>query len=191
MHRRLSRDCDLAVCWWAEKQVCTLEMTGSARFFTLWQVCNQPLVTPLKIRQLDKHALTGQIFWMVCRLTLKEQDGNNIIAAHNDLTRKFAWILNYSHLPFIFGIAISRDYLRILTLSPTGHRTVFSANLLDEGRKWSCVIAAVNIARSLLCFQQNDLYIPAELQCSTFGTTAAKTGRKFTSPIALCPSSIF
>jgi hypothetical protein len=57
-------------------------------------------------------------------------------------------LLLYALLPFTFCIAVTPEELEIFTLKADNTMTsVFYANLTDIVDRWSCVVAAVNIAR--------------------------------------------
>jgi hypothetical protein len=79
----------------------------------------------------------------------------------NDLARKAHWLPHYTLLPFIFGIAVPRDQLEIYTLhSDNTLIKAFEANLNDVvDRCWLCVVAAINIARTLKMFVEQRLVI--------------------------------
>jgi hypothetical protein len=99
-------------------------------------------------------------------LVVTEENYTSLTAAQHELKRKFGWIPHFARLPFIFGVAATRDKLTIHTMhseEPT-LRTVFSADLSDPGQRWYCVIAAVNIARTIRCFVENGMIIPCPLR---------------------------
>jgi len=82
-----------------------------------------------------------------------EEKDNSMAEAVEDLRRKAVWLPHYARMPFIFGIAVTPDQLEIYTLHQNNSIVkVFSANLTDPVDRWSCVVAAVNIARTLKMF---------------------------------------
>jgi hypothetical protein len=99
-----------------------------------------------------------------CPLIIVREKDDEISKAMVDLRRKFQWIPHFHTLPFVFEFAISRSELKIFEtdISRTS-REIFSANLNNLGERWSCVIAAVNVARVLKHFIAKRLFIPLTL----------------------------
>lgn len=82
-----------------------------------------------------------------------EENVGSLQSAINDLKRKSHWLPHYVQLPFIFGIAVTPDQLEIYTLHADNAMVkAFSANLNDVVERWMCVVAAINIARTLKMF---------------------------------------
>lgn len=82
-----------------------------------------------------------------------EEKDYSLREAIDDLMRKARWLPHYARLPFIFGIAVTPDQLEIYTLHADNTMVrVFSADLTDVVDRWLCVVAAVNIARTLKMF---------------------------------------
>ena len=82
-----------------------------------------------------------------------EEKDVSLQEAINDLARKSRWLPHYVLLPFIFGIAVTRDQLQIYTLHADNTMVkAFSADLNDVVDRWLCVVAAINIARTLKKF---------------------------------------
>lgn len=87
-----------------------------------------------------------------------EEKDDSLQEAIEDLQRKARWLPHYARLPFIFGIAVTSDQLEIFTLHEDGSMgKVFSAQLTDVVDRWSCVIAMINIARTLKRFIEQQL----------------------------------
>eukprot|EP01033_Poteriospumella_lacustris_P010454 gene10454-7433_t len=85
-----------------------------------------------------------------------EENEDNLQEAIDDLARKARWLPHYARLPFIFGIAVTPDQLEIYTLHQDNTMVrVFSAHLNDIVDRWWCVVAAVNIARTLKMFVEH------------------------------------
>ncbi len=84
--------------------------------------------------------------------------------AVNDIINKAQWLPNYHTIPFYFGIAVTRTALQILKVFRSGsHEVVFEANLGDRLDLWKCVIAAINISRTLLLFRNNKMVVGSTL----------------------------
>ena len=82
-----------------------------------------------------------------------EEKDESLQEAVDDLARKARWLPHYARLPFIFGIAVTRDQLEIYQLRADNTLDkVFCADLNDVVDRWLCVVAAVNIARTLKTF---------------------------------------
>lgn len=81
-----------------------------------------------------------------------EEKESSIREAVDDLREKSCWLPHYARLPFIFGIAITRTHLSIYTISPSGMNPKFSTQLNDMSDRWKCVVAMINIARTLKLF---------------------------------------
>jgi hypothetical protein len=82
-----------------------------------------------------------------------EEKDDSLQEAINDLARNSRWLPHYALLPFIFGIAVTRDQLQIYTLHADNTMVkAFSADLNDVVDRWLCVVAAINIARTLKMF---------------------------------------
>jgi len=82
-----------------------------------------------------------------------EEKDDSLQEAIDDLARKARWLPHYARLPFIFGIAVTPDQFEIYTLHADNTMVrVFSADLNDVVDRWLCVVAAVNIARTLKMF---------------------------------------
>ena len=78
---------------------------------------------------------------------------DSLSEAVNDVHRKARWLPHYARLPFIFGIAVTPDQLEIYTFHENNSmRKAFSADLRDVVERWRCVVAAINIARTLKMF---------------------------------------
>jgi tRNA A-37 threonylcarbamoyl transferase component Bud32 len=93
-------------------------------------------------------------------LVIIEEKPRDLRAAVGDIARKFRWLPHYSRLPFIFGIAVTPDELEIYTLHENNSMVrVFDANLDDPVERWKCVVAAINIARTLKMFVEQRLVI--------------------------------
>lgn len=86
-----------------------------------------------------------------------EEKENSIREAADDLRNKSCWLPHYARLPFIFGIAITRTHLSIYTISPDGMNLKFSTQLNDMANRWNCVVAMINIARTLKLFINKNL----------------------------------
>ena len=99
-------------------------------------------------------------------LVMTEEKDSSLADAQDDLRRKFRWLPHFSQLPFIFGIAVTHDQLTIHTMhleAPTT-RQVFSADLTVVIDRWRCVVAAVNIARTIRGFVAERALIPGTLR---------------------------
>ena len=82
-----------------------------------------------------------------------EEKDHSLQEGINDLARKSRWLPHYARLPFIFGIAVTPDQLEIYTLHADNTMVrAFSADLNDVVDRWLCVVAAINIARTLKMF---------------------------------------
>ena len=82
-----------------------------------------------------------------------EEKDDSLQESINDLSRKSRWLPHYARLPFIFGIAVTPDQLEIYTLHADNTMVrAFSADLNDVVDRWQCVVAAINIARTLKMF---------------------------------------
>ena len=82
-----------------------------------------------------------------------EEKDHSLQEAIDDLARKSRWLPHYARLPFIFGIAVTPDQLVIYTLHADNTMVrAFSADLNDVVDRWLCVVAAINIARTLKMF---------------------------------------
>jgi hypothetical protein len=109
-------------------------------------------------------------------LVMTEEKDSNLAEAQDDLRRKFRWLPHFSQLPFIFGIAITHDQLTIHTmhcLAPTT-RQVFSADLSLVIDRWRCVVAAVNIARTIKGFVAERALISCALRFDIWHQRNAK-----------------
>jgi hypothetical protein len=104
-------------------------------------------------------------FWSGVPIVSLEEKDDSIQEAVNDIMRKKQWIPNFHHIPFTFGIAFSRDCLKIFALYPNNQvNNVFDVQFVDDlAKKWSCVVAVINIARTLLYFQ-GGMIIPSTLR---------------------------
>jgi hypothetical protein len=104
-------------------------------------------------------------FWSGVPIVSLEEKDDSIQEAVNDIMRKKQWIPNFHHIPFTFGIAFSRDCLKIFALYPNNQvNNVFDVQFVDDlAKKWSCVVAVINIARTLLYFQEG-MIIPSTLR---------------------------
>ena len=104
-------------------------------------------------------------FWNGVPIVSLEEKDDSIQEAVNDIMRKKQWIPNFHRIPFTFGIAFSRDCLKIFALYPNNHvSNVFDVQFVDDlAKKWSCVVAVINIARTLLYFQEG-MIIPSTLR---------------------------
>lgn len=104
-------------------------------------------------------------FWNGVPIVTTEEKDDSIQEASDDIKKKRRWIPNYHHIPFTFGIAFSRDSLKIFTLNRNGtEEKVFDAQFDNLVERWSCVVAAINIARTLLYFQQDGMMIPSTMR---------------------------
>jgi hypothetical protein len=82
-----------------------------------------------------------------------EEKSSSLLEAIDDLKKKSRWLAHYARLPFIFGIAVTPDQLEIFTLhADNTMKRVFSADLNDIVDRWRCVIAVINMARTLKLF---------------------------------------
>jgi hypothetical protein len=81
-----------------------------------------------------------------------EEKDVSMAEAVDDLRNKSCWLPHYERLPFIFGIAITRTNLNIYTLSRDTTNLKFSTQLDDMSNRWKCVVAVINIARTLKLF---------------------------------------
>jgi hypothetical protein len=82
-----------------------------------------------------------------------EEKDHSLQEGIDDLARKSRWLPHYARLPFIFGIAVTPDQLEIYTLHANNTMVrAFSADLNDVVDRWLCVVAAINIARTLKMF---------------------------------------
>ena len=89
-----------------------------------------------------------------------EEKNNSLQEGIDDLARKSRWLPHYARLPFIFGIAVTPDQLEIYTLHADNTMVrAFSADLNDVVDRWLCVVAAINIARTLKMFVQQQWVI--------------------------------
>jgi hypothetical protein len=97
-------------------------------------------------------------------LVIVEERDLSMADAKNDIISKAQWIPNFHSIPFYFGIAITRTQLEILLLSRNNlPETVFKAHLANQYQRWACVIAAINIARTLLLFRNSEMITPSLL----------------------------
>lgn len=112
-------------------------------------------------------------------LVMTEEKDASLAEAQDDLCRKFRWLPHFSQLPFIFGMAITHDQMTIHTMhreAPT-IRKVFSADLTVLSDRWKCVVAAVNIARTILGFVAEHALIPSPLRFDMWHERNAKRMR--------------
>ena len=88
-----------------------------------------------------------------------EEHVDSIQETIDDLARTANWLPHYEHLPFIFGIAVTQDQLKVFTLHADNTMIeAFSVNYLtDIINRWSCVRAMINIARTLKSFIEQKL----------------------------------
>jgi hypothetical protein len=99
-----------------------------------------------------------------CALLLVEEKQVSMSAAIADFKRKFQWIPYYHKMPFVFQFAITRSTLKIFQIDQGSYCTeIFTADLGTVSGKWACVIAAVNVARVLKYFINQDLFVAPEL----------------------------
>jgi hypothetical protein len=105
-------------------------------------------------------------FWNGVPIVSLEEKDDSIQEAVSDIMRKKQWIPNFYRIPFFFGIAFSRDCLKIFTLhSNDQYNTVFDVQFVDNlATKWSCIVAVINVARTLIYFQQDEMIIPSTLR---------------------------
>ena len=78
--------------------------------------------------------------------------------AEDDLQRKFRWLPHFADLPFAFGIAITANELSISRFRANGSpmQRICQADLNSRSGPWSCVVAAVNIARVIKSFTEEN-----------------------------------
>jgi hypothetical protein len=109
-------------------------------------------------------------------LVMTEEKDYNLAEAQEDLRRKFRWLPHFSQLPFIFGIAITHDQLAVHTMHFTAPTTrqVFLADLSSFIDRWRCVVAAVNIARTIQGFVAARVLIPCALRFDVWHQRNAK-----------------
>ena len=90
-----------------------------------------------------------------------EEHVDSIQSAIDDLARTAHWLPQYENLPFIFGIAVTQDQLKVFTLHADNTMIeVFSVNYLtDIINQWLCVRAMINIARTLKSFIEQKLVL--------------------------------
>ena len=90
-----------------------------------------------------------------------EEHVDSMHDAIDDLARTARWLPQYEHLPFIFGIAVTQDQLKVFTLHADNTMIeVFSVNYLtDIVNRWLCVRAMINIARTLKSFIEQKLVL--------------------------------
>ena len=95
-----------------------------------------------------------------------EETDFSLREAIDDLARKARWLPHYARLPFVFGIAVTTDQLRIYALhADITMVEVFSADLDDiVVERWQCVVAAINIARTLKLFVQQGWAISSSIR---------------------------
>lgn len=83
----------------------------------------------------------------------------SVTDAVDEIRRKNVLPPHYNRLPFVFGIGISKDELQICNVTESATTVVLQANLNSMAGRFSCVVAAVNIARALKLFQRDNLII--------------------------------
>ena len=97
-------------------------------------------------------------------LLVEEKDLTGIEPAESDLRKKFQWIPHFHLLPFVFGMAITRNALAVYALKRSGEpKRLFYTRLNSDANRWSCVGVSVNIARVLCHFTANKVRIRAIL----------------------------
>lgn len=86
-----------------------------------------------------------------------EEKEDSLQEAVNDLVSKSCWLPHYARLPFIFGIAVTKTELSIYALKAMSQSQIFSVQLHDMASRWLCVVAMINIARTLKHFIERNM----------------------------------
>lgn len=79
---------------------------------------------------------------------------------------KLRWIPHYVSLPFVFGLAFAEDSLEVHAIceNDAKSRCLLKVNLTDTEGRWKCVVAMINIARTIKLFAEQSLVCPSKLR---------------------------
>lgn len=97
-------------------------------------------------------------------VVLTEEKQSDMEGAVGDLRKKFRWLPHYNMLPFVFGVAITTLHLEVITLHKNAATNrIFRADLSTASGRWSCIVTAINMARTIRLFQDQSWIIESPL----------------------------
>jgi hypothetical protein len=89
-----------------------------------------------------------------------EEKENSIEEATQDLLTKFIWLPHFENLPFVFGVAISKQELKLFCMTNQDNwvqNPVYTCLLNSLQRRLDCLHMFIKVAKVLKYFIVNDL----------------------------------